>query len=134
MLYFSKGGNIIKYFKNFDSLFIVAITLLFIYDYFPTVPFASAIPMGVVIFLILGSLLFNFVLKKYNETDLKTEVIWKIIIILYVLFLLWLFPLLGGQSVSGISFSDGGLYIIILISLFDIYSKWKKLKVNHSEA
>ncbi|WP_251399850.1 hypothetical protein [Ureibacillus chungkukjangi] len=73
-------------------------------------------------------------LKKYNETDLKTEVIWKIIIILYVLFLLWLFPLLGGQSVSGISFSDGGLYIIILISLFDIYSKWKKLKVNHSEA
>ncbi|QCR34388.1 hypothetical protein C1N55_03035 [Lysinibacillus sp. SGAir0095] len=106
----------------------MAITLLFVYDFFPEVPFANAIPTGVLLILILGALLFRFVFKKHDATDIKKDIQWQIVLTLYILALLVLFPLLGGKSSSGISFESGALWVMILISVFEIYSKWKKVK------
>ena len=128
MLYFTKGGHLIKFFKSFDSLFILAITLLFVYDYFPNVPFADAIPKGVLVLLILGALLFRFVFKKNTPSDLKTNFKWQVVLILYILILMVVFPLLGGESASGIAFDNEFVWVIVFISIFDIYSQWKRAK------
>lgn len=128
MLYFSKGGDVIKSFKLFDIILILAFTLLFIFDYFPNLPLADAIPKKVLIFLILGLLQVSLLFKKYRETDPKTLLKWQVFLTLYILTLIVVFPFFGGESTSGISFDSSVLWIVILISLFDIYSRWKKVK------
>ena len=126
VLYFSKGGNLIKFFKSIDSILLITITLLFIYDYFPNAPFADAIPKSVLLILILAELIVRFVFKKKDETDQKTQMAWQVIFTLYIIALMAVFPLLGGKSTTGLSFDNEIILIVILISLFDIYSKWKK--------
>lgn len=128
MLYSSKGGNLIKFLKSFDTIFILAITLLFVYDYFPNVQLADAIPKGVLIVLILGALIFRFVFKKNTPTNLKTNIKWQVLLLLYILILMVALPLLGGKSASGISFNSEFVWVIVFISLFDIYSQWRKVK------
>ncbi|MDN4494346.1 hypothetical protein [Ureibacillus aquaedulcis] len=117
-----------KFLKSLDSIFILAITLLFVYDFFPDIPFADAIPKGVLIILILVCLVFSLLSKKHRNPDNKTTLKWQIFLTLYIMMLMVIFPLLGGKSSSGISFDSEFLWIIILIALFDIYSQWKKVK------
>lgn len=128
-----KGGNLMKVFRSFDAIFILAITLLFVYDYFPEIPYADAIPKRALLILILGLLLIRFGFKKREDRELKANIKWQMALTLYILILIVILPLLGGESSSGLSFDSGFLWVLILISLFDIYSKWKIVKRAESK-
>ncbi|MCJ0930511.1 hypothetical protein MST22_05025 [Virgibacillus halodenitrificans] len=43
-----------------------------------------------------------------------------------------LFTILGGKSATGISFSNGFFWIVLLISLFEMLTQWKKVKKSQS--
>ncbi|MDQ0271740.1 hypothetical protein J2S17_003628 [Cytobacillus purgationiresistens] len=111
-----------------DFIVILAFTLLFLYDYFPNTLLANSIPKGVLVALILGLFLFSLLFKKYRDTNNKEILKWEILSTIYILFLMGLFTILGGQSSSGISFDNGFLWIVLMISLFEIFSQWKKVK------
>ncbi len=106
----------------------MAFTLLFVSDYFPNVPLADSIPKGVLIALVLGLFLFSLMFKKYRDTNNKEILKWQIFLTIYILFLMGLFTILGEQSSSGIAFDNGFLWLVLLISLFEMHSQWKKVK------
>ena len=117
-----------NFIKPLDILFIFVFTLLVVYDYFPTISLADAIPKGVLSSLILVILAVSLLFKRYRETNNKEIFQWQIFFTIYILLLLGLLTALGGQSTSGVAFDNGVLWIVLLLSLFDIYSQWKKLK------
>jgi uncharacterized SAM-binding protein YcdF (DUF218 family) len=91
-----------------------------------------AIPKGVLIALILGLFLFSLMFKKYRDINNKEILKWQIFSTIYILFLMGLFTILGGQSSSGIDFDNGFLWIVFLISLFEMYLQWKKVKKSEA--
>ncbi|WP_323646841.1 hypothetical protein [Lysinibacillus xylanilyticus] len=106
----------------------MAFTLLFILDYFPNIPLGDSIPKGVLISLILGLFIFSLIFKKYRDINNKEILQWQIFSTIYILLIMGILTILGGQSSSGIAIDDGILWILLLISLFDIYSQYKKIK------
>ena len=68
-------------------------------------------------------------LFKRNKSVYEKAVLkWQVFIVSYILFLMGLFTVLGGESTSGISFSNGAFWIVLLLSIFEIFSQWKKVK------
>ena len=121
-------GNRIKFLKPLDFVLILAFTLLFIYDFFPTVTFADAIPKGVLILLIIGLFVISLIIKKNKDTNNKDMLKWQVFSTVYILLLVGICTILGGRSSSGIGLDNGVLWIVLLISLFQINSQWKKVK------
>ena len=106
----------------------LAFTLLFVYDYFPDNFLSYKIPKEVMITVFVGLFLFSLFFKRFIDTDDKVVLRWQISSTAYILFLMGLLTALGGKSVSGISFDSGYLWIVFLFLVFDMYSKWKKMK------
>ncbi len=105
-------------------------TLFILYDYFPNIPLADVFPARILIVLIVGLFLFSLVFKKHSDKENKQILAWQIFSTVYLLILLGLLTLLGGKSTTGISFDNGFLWIILLISIFQIKSQWKKVKLS----
>ncbi|MBU9724222.1 hypothetical protein KS407_22625 [Bacillus alkalicola] len=110
----------------------MAFTLLFIYDYFPNVPLTGTVSNRVLIILIIGVFLLSLMFKKFNKTNNKEILAWQIIMTLYIIFLMGLFTILGGQSSAGIAFNNAFFLGVLLLSLFDMYSLWKKVKMSEA--
>ncbi|WP_235801805.1 hypothetical protein [Ureibacillus manganicus] len=47
---------------------------------------------------------------------------------IYIILLIGTMTILGGQSSTGIAFDNEVMWIIFLMSLFSMYSQWKKLR------
>lgn len=108
----------------------LAFAILLAYDYFPGNPLTQVIPARLIIFLILGLVLVSIMFKRYRNMNNKEAVTWELFFISYFVFLLILYSLLGGQSSSGIDFSNGILWVLLGISLIQIYIRSKKIKVQ----
>lgn len=67
-----------------------------------------------------------------GEKNGMNTIKWKIIFTVYILFLLATLSLLGGQSTSGVSLDNGVFWIVLLISIYQIYSQWKDVKKSES--
>ena len=98
-----KGGNLIKLFKSLNVLFILALTFLLVYDYFPYISPAGALPKVVSIALmalILGIFLFSLMFKKFRDNDTNNKEILKgqIFLTIYFLFLIGVFTTFGKAS------------------------------------
>ncbi|WP_235929841.1 hypothetical protein [Chengkuizengella marina] len=101
------------------------ITILLIFDYFPVISLEiTKIFTWIFIAIIIVSIIFG----RKKVKDNINEVIIQIFINIYVIFLMGLLTILGGKSTLGISFDNGFFWIIFLLSFFDIFSQWKKIK------
>jgi L-asparagine transporter-like permease len=109
-------------------MFIFSFTLLFVYDYFPNILFAKAILKSILIWLTVGLLLFNLIFKRYRKPN-KLEVFKRqLFSTFYILFLIGLFTILGGESSTGLSLNNVFFWIVFLLSSFEMFSQWKKVK------
>ncbi|NEY71354.1 hypothetical protein G4D63_06310 [Bacillus mesophilus] len=118
--------------KPFEIVIIIVFTLLFAYDYFPRTSLTGTIPQGILIPIILGLLLFSLLYKKTKNINSKEILKWQIALTVYILFLMSLFTILGGESSTGLSFDNELVWIVILFSLFQIYNQWKKVKKSET--
>ncbi|WP_226669601.1 hypothetical protein [Metabacillus litoralis] len=117
-----------KSLKTMDIVILFAITLLFIYDYFPNNAWTNLIPKIVVIVLIIGLFLFSLLFKRYRNVESKEILQWQIISTAYFVFIIGLFTALGGKSSSGVSLNNGFLWIALFISVVEMTFQWKKIK------
>lgn len=118
--------------KYITILIVFCFTVLFAYDYFPSINQVIEVPKAVFIFLILGLILISILFKGSRNVDKEAVLKWQVFITSYILFLMGLFTVLGGESNSGISFSNGVFWVVLLISIFEIFSQWKKVKDTKS--
>lgn len=88
------------------------------------------VPKSIFVFLVVG--LFLISINRKRNYDKNAILKWQVFITSYILLLRGVFTVLGGESASGISFSNRVIWFLLLISLFEIFSQWKKLKSSQS--
>lgn len=113
-------------------LILICFTLLLAYDYFPTLSQMVPVPKILLIFLIPGLFLISRILNRKNSVDIKTALKEQVLFTFYVLFLIGLFTILGGESSVGISFSNGIFWLVLFISLIEMFMEWKKVNRSNS--
>jgi L-asparagine transporter-like permease len=118
--------------KYITVLFAFCFTALFAYDYFPNISQVARVPKSVFIFLVIGLFILSMLFNRKRSVESKEVLKWKVLTTAYILLLMGVFTILGGESSTGISFSNGVFWIVLLISLFEIISHWKKVKGSQS--
>lgn len=118
--------------KYIAILIIFCFTILFIYDYFPNISLLVEVPKSVFCFLVIGLYIVSLLFNRKRSVDSKNVFKWQAFTIVYILFLMGLFTILGGESATGISFSNGYFWIVLLIALIEIFFQWKKVKSSQS--
>ena len=115
------------------GLIVLPLTLLMVYDFFPNLNQILYIPKSVLIGLLLVILLVGFFINRIQKDDSsKSSFWWQVAITSYLLILLVVFTLFGGISQVGISLSSPVIWIILVISVFNILKEYKGLKVSES--
>lgn len=108
---------------------LVILTLLIIYDYFPQLIYFLHIPKSVLVGLLLLTIIIGiFMNYLQKEVSSKSTLSWQVTTILYLLALISILTLLGGTSQVGISLSNPVLWIVLLISVFELVREYKKVK------
>lgn len=114
--------------RSLQVISLIIFTPVIVFDYFPNLSLARAIPNGIFLWLFLSLLFISFLFKRFSDDNPREGLEWQVLSLVYLLLLLALLTILGGQSTAGIAFDSPFLWLILLISCFDIYSRWKKLK------
>jgi predicted Na+-dependent transporter len=123
------GGDLMNAFKVIVSTFLASFTLLMINDYFPNTLMSFHIPEWLIISLmVIIFLTSNFFIKE--EDNERHTLNWLIVSTGYIVLLMLVLPVLGGNSSTGISFSNPIISVLLVIVLVDIFAKSRKLKVN----
>lgn len=107
-------------------IFICFLTILLAYDYFAVLPDIIKIPQFV--FQVTFFVLFIISMIIGRDEDDSNSWKWQVFIIVYIVTLMLVFSLLGGKSSVGISFSNTEFWIVLGISLIQIYIEWRKQK------
>ncbi|WP_221568434.1 hypothetical protein [Alkalihalobacillus sp. TS-13] len=108
-------------------------SFLIVLDYFPDLPIIEAIPRNVVIFGIFGLILIALIFSvSINQDDLSV-LKWQMGMMLYLLGLIAVLTILGGESSVGLAFDNYALWVVVGISITDILNRWRKIKkVDHA--
>lgn len=116
-----------------NGVILLSITFLMGYDFFPKLNGFLYIPKPIVIGLLLLVLLFGLFMTRFQDDySSKSNFRWQVAFMSYLLFLIIVFSLFGGVSQVGISLSSPALWIVLVISVFEIIQEYKKLKTAHS--
>lgn len=116
-------------FKVIVSIFLAGFTLLMINDYFPNMLMSFHIPKWLIISLmVIIFLISNFFVKE--EDNERHTLNWLIISTGYIVLLMLVLSFLGGNSSTGITFSNPIIWVLLVIVLIDIFAKQRKIKAN----
>lgn len=105
------------------------LTLLIIHDFFPGLNLSVYIPKPILIGLMLLTVLISifrngFQKDQFTQDNLK----WQIITVGYLFALIIILTLAGGVSQVGLSLTNPFLWIVLVISIFDIVNGYKKVR------
>ncbi|GKV55364.1 hypothetical protein NCCP2222_13110 [Sporosarcina sp. NCCP-2222] len=112
-------------------LLLSLMTILLLFDFFPGISEIVLVPKPILV----GSLLVVYCAGIFLlpfQKEQKFDVLWQAVFPLYLLILIVIFTLLGGNSQSGISFSNPILWVVLLISALDIRKSYKKGMADQS--
>lgn len=106
-----------------------AMTVLLAYDFFSTFNNLIIIPKTLLITLIIIIVLVSIFSNRMQKEDSIEILRYEIITLLYLFMLVVLFTILGGSSQVGITLRNPVLWIVIAISVFEIFQQQKKLRL-----
>lgn len=116
-----------------SGFILLSIALLLAYDFFPEVNGFIQLSKPLFIGLFLLTLFSDFFINRLQKVPSpKSDLLWQTILSSYLLLLIIAFTLLGGASQVGISLSNPVLWIVLLITFFDISKQYKKMKTAQS--
>jgi phosphatidylglycerophosphatase A len=119
--------------SNFAQMLLVllAMTVLLAYDFFPAVNNLISISKPLLITLIIIIVLVSIFSNRTQKEDTKEILRYQVITLLYLFMLIVSFTILGGTSQVGITLRNPVLWIVIAISVFEIFQQKKKLKLEN---
>ncbi|WP_273833890.1 hypothetical protein [Guptibacillus sedimenti] len=115
-------------YRVLDGFLFLFITLLLIYDYFPTFFLKEVIPQNVIFLLLLGMLFINAINKNKQTSPEKDMFKSQLVFLLYVFILMFALNLAGGESTVGLSFENRIFWIVVSIALVQLVVQWKRMK------
>ncbi|WP_098442666.1 hypothetical protein [Bacillus sp. es.036] len=111
-----------------DGVLFLFITLLLIYDYFPTFFLNEVLPEHVIFLLFLGMFFINVFNKNKQPFPEKDSFKSQLFVLLYVFMLMFVLNLAGGESTVGLSFENRIFWIVVFIALIQLVVQWKRMK------
>ncbi|MGE7837309.1 hypothetical protein ABE042_09195 [Viridibacillus arvi] len=116
-------------FLKTKHIFILSgLTILFVMDYFSQLEIFSVIPKKHIVIFILILLVISFLPIKQSNSNALDEFKWDAFLVGYIILTIIVMQLLGGESSSGISFNNGFVWLVLLITVWELRSKWRKVK------
>ncbi|MBU0906233.1 MAG: hypothetical protein KKF57_13655 [Firmicutes bacterium] len=113
-------------------LMLLTMTTLLAYDFFPDLLEFFYLPKSILFALLIIIVIFSIFANRFQKDDSRIILLWQIVSTLYLLSLIVVFTVLGGISQVGISLKSPVLWIVIGISIYEIYKQNKKVKVSNS--
>lgn len=121
-----------QFLKSMEIISMLLVTILLVNDYFPSLSISQAIPKKVLLGLIIGMIIISNLFNRYKNSASSNIFKWGVWWLLYFIFLLGLLTVLGGKSRTDISFDNGFMWVVILLSVIELFSKYKKAKQNEA--
>ncbi|PEO46249.1 hypothetical protein CN563_14900 [Bacillus sp. AFS026049] len=115
----------------FQMIYMIILTLLLIYDFFPVFFLSDIIPPEVLLGVMIG-LFLSILFKKDRHADHGAKFKEQLFSTLYLLSLVGMLTALGGRSTIGISLNNVFLWIVLLLSCYHTFSYWKKAKQSET--
>lgn len=106
----------------------LCVTVLLIYDYFPDIPFAEAVPLELLILVMLGLFVVTVYRNRKHNPNQKIVFRSQVFFLIYVVALMSLLTALGGESQVGISFDTGIFWVALAIAVMEISFQWRRMK------
>lgn len=103
----------------------VFISLLLAYDYFSVFNEVFYIPIYAIMGIFACIVIFSIFIERKTNTNNSLK--WQLFIVIYITALMGVFSLMGGKSVVGLSLTNKFVWIVIIISLMEMFFKWKNL-------
>lgn len=103
-------------------------TILLVYDYFPDIPFAEAVPLELLIVAMLVLFMVTVYRNRKHNPDQKTVFWSQVFFLVYVVALMTLLTALGGESQIGISFDKGIFWAALAITIMEISFQWRRMQ------
>lgn len=113
-------------------LMLLSMTILLAYDFFPDLIDFIYLPKSLVVALLIIIVIFSILSNRFQKDNSRLILLWQLVSMLYLFLLVVAFTVLGGISQVGISLNNPVLWIVILISIYEIYEQSKKVKVSNS--
>lgn len=113
-------------------LMLLSMTSLLAYDSFPDLIDFIYLPKSLVVALLIIIVIFSILSNRFQKDNSRLILLWQLVSMLYLFLLVVAFTVLGGISQVGISLNNPVLWIVILISIYEIYVQSKKVKVSNS--
>ena len=113
-------------------LILFTMTILLAYDFFPDLLEFFYLPKSILFALLIIIVIFSIFANRFQKDDSRIILFWQIVSTSYLLSLIVVFTVLGGISQVGISLKSPVLWIVIGISIYEIYKQNKKVKVSNS--
>ncbi|MDF2067468.1 hypothetical protein [Bacillus sp. Cr_A10] len=111
-------------------LWLFTLTVLLVYDFFSTFSDIVNIPKFLLIVLLLVIVIVSIFTSNKNKEDDKVTLYYQTFLLIYLFGLIILFTILGGTSQIGLNLNNPILWILIAISIFEIFQQKKKVKGN----
>ncbi|WP_025783473.1 hypothetical protein [Sporosarcina sp. D27] len=111
------------------GLIVISVALLMAYDFFPKINDLLSIPKPIVnVFLLLILFVGFYTTPLLKDHTLRSNFLWGAATVIYLMGLIIVFTILGGNSQVGLSLTSPALWLVLAISVFELYREYKKLK------
>ncbi|MBK3495154.1 hypothetical protein JFL43_09860 [Viridibacillus sp. YIM B01967] len=117
-----------SFLKPKQIVILCGFTILFVMDFFSQLPIFTVIPKKVIILLTLVLILISFLPIGKQKTNALDDFKWHAFLTGYLVVAIIVMQLLGGKSSSGISFNNGFVLLVAAITIWELRSKWRKVK------
>ena len=104
------------------------VTLLLIYDYFPTSGLTEVLPQRVLFWFLIGTVVMIALVKTTANATEKSSFQWQLFILIYAFLLIACLGWAGGESTVGISFKDPLFWMVSFIALVQLGFQWKRMR------
>lgn len=119
--------------NKFDVFFLLLLSILLIYDFFPGLRNFIYIPTWLIGTLIVLILIISIWFPRFSENTPQESYRMQIFVVVYILSIIFLLMFLGGESVSGL-FNGFGIWVALLINIFEILKKRKDVIEGENKA
>jgi len=109
-----------------DYVILLLYTVILVIDYFSLVDWISS---SVLLWVFVAVVVYSLNYKKYKNISDEDIMKWQIFSTSYFVIAALILYLLGGRSSAGLFFSDMIFILILLLSFFEIFIRWRKWEV-----
>ncbi|SFA95754.1 hypothetical protein SAMN04488072_104143 [Lentibacillus halodurans] len=109
-------------------MLVLCITVLLVYDYFPGIPFAEAVPLNLLILVMLALFILAVYRNRKQNPGQRNIFRSQVFFLVYIVAVMALLTFLDGESRVGIAFDKGIFWAAFAVAIMEISLQWRRMR------